>query len=468
MASVVSHRDDVEIRESGFTVRHARRADLEPAVALIRKVLAEDIKTPYMPRYHFDLDQPEIVYLDNPRHALFVAVDDSSGDVMGATAVRTGGPVSPPFPSWFTRRYVWETTAQLYRVYIAREHRRRGVASALVEAARRFVVADGGYADIYLHTDASVPGAEPFWRSVARLTYDARVDGDPSAAVHFELPMHAPLPRYRDAEPVAAVDWRDWYWRWERQQSAYIAFREERFAVMLDVLGALMPDEFTVIDLMCGPGAITRRVVERFPRAHVIAVDLDPLLIAVGRGALEDADGRIRWEEADLQDEMWPQRLGIERVDAVLSTTAIHWLPAGGIVDLYRRLAGVIRPGGILMNGDQMDFVESRPVLRRVAQDLREEHRRHSSEMGAESWDQWWLALREVPGLEELFAKRDRRFAWRAGERERAMGAERTDDIAPNRHTHFEVHRAALLDAGFREVDVVWQHLGNRVLTAIR
>jgi hypothetical protein len=36
------------------------------------------------------------------------------------------------------------------------------------------------------------------------------------------------------------------------------------------------------------------------------------------------------------------------------------------------------------------------------------------------------------------------------------------------RSTHIDLHRAALLDAGFREVDVVWQWLTNRVLLAVR
>ncbi|NTV64812.1 MAG: hypothetical protein HGA65_14965, partial [Oscillochloris sp.] len=31
-----------------------------------------------------------------------------------------------------------------------------------------------------------------------------------------------------------------------------------------------------------------------------------------------------------------------------------------------------------------------------------------------------------------------------------------------------EVHRAALIDAGFDQVDTIWQHFDNRVLLAIR
>jgi len=50
-------------------------------------------------------------------------------------------------------------------------------------------------------------------------------------------------------------------------------------------------------------------------------------------------------------------------------------------------------------------------------------------------------------------AERERRFAWKA-----------TGGHAPI----FEVHAAVLHDAGFREVGVIWQAMGNQVLMAVR
>ena len=43
---------------------------------------------------------------------------------------------------------------------------------------------------MYLHTDASVPGAEAFWRSLpTREVYDGRPD--PFHTVHFEIDVDA-------------------------------------------------------------------------------------------------------------------------------------------------------------------------------------------------------------------------------------------------------------------------------------
>jgi hypothetical protein len=64
-----------------------------------------------------------------------------------------------------------------------------------VDTARLFVAADGGYATIYLHTNASVLGAEAFWRSMPTVeVYDGRGNRDGySQALHFELSiLHSP------------------------------------------------------------------------------------------------------------------------------------------------------------------------------------------------------------------------------------------------------------------------------------
>jgi GNAT superfamily N-acetyltransferase len=178
---------------SGFGVRMAGTDDLAGAVAVIRRVLHEDMGYPYRPDWHFDIDDPRTWYLDNPRHALFVAVDDGTRKVIGATGVMAGGPKSPPHPRWLAERYHPATTAQLFRVYIDRDQRRRGVARALVEAARRFVAAEGGYRVLYLHTDAiATPQAEHFWRAMDTTEiYDGRGKGEPSQALHFELALPA-------------------------------------------------------------------------------------------------------------------------------------------------------------------------------------------------------------------------------------------------------------------------------------
>jgi trans-aconitate methyltransferase len=254
-----------------------------------------------------------------------------------------------------------------------------------------------------------------------------------------------------------------WYARWEAQQDGVVDRRAERFEVMLGVVDAVVDTtrEFTVLDLASGPAGISARVLERFPSARCVAVDLDPVLLAIGRGAHGDGDGRLRWVEQDLRDASWPDTVraaaGRDHVDAVLTSTALHWIPGGALIDAYRGCADLLVAGGVLVNADNMDPPAARPVLRRLA-DAAAATVTTAAEAGAaagghEGWEEWWDAVAASPALAALHRERTERYAWR----------DRTEH-----RPGLAVHVAALEEAGFREVDTVWQRFRNRVLVAIR
>jgi GNAT superfamily N-acetyltransferase len=142
----------------------------------------------YRPEWHFDVIDLEGTYLRPTRHALFVAT--KGDEVIGTTAVRAAAPKSPPHPRFLAERYPEDTTAQLFRVYVHPEHRRYGLARAMVDAAVQFVAEQPAYHALYLHTDTRVAGTEQFWHTVAVPVYDSR-DGDQGTfqTVHFEIPI---------------------------------------------------------------------------------------------------------------------------------------------------------------------------------------------------------------------------------------------------------------------------------------
>jgi trans-aconitate methyltransferase len=250
------------------------------------------------------------------------------------------------------------------------------------------------------------------------------------------------------------VDWHSWLRRWDVQQTGYLPDREARFTAMFDVLEALLPDEFVALDLACGPGAISQRLLARFPKARCVAVDLDPVLLTMGQSVLGTMGGRLRWVEADLTTPEWVVQLGEAQVDAVLSTTALHWLPAAHLLRVYRQLGELVRPGGVVLNGDNMKFRLSMATFQRVADAVKARQEEDAfRRRGVEDWTEWWQALAAEPALTELLEERQRRFAWRTIDEHRPL---------------YDVHEAALHDAGFREVGVIWQYMCNRVLMAIR
>ena len=135
----------------------------------------------------------------------------------------------------------------------------------------------------------------------------------------------------------AVAEWaRDHLESWDRQQASYINRREDRFAVMLDVLAETVPEDALVVDLACGPG-VDRWVLRRFPRMSCLAVDYDPMLLKLGRLALADGD-RVTFREADLSDPTWIRGSGwsaaargavLDRVALAAGRRAEPGLPRG-------------------------------------------------------------------------------------------------------------------------------------------
>jgi SAM-dependent methyltransferase len=261
------------------------------------------------------------------------------------------------------------------------------------------------------------------------------------------------------AEPatLGLSDARDWITRWERQQEVYLADREDRFTALIDAVeeAAGRPDPL-VLDLGCGPGSLAVRLLARLPGATVVAVDADPVTLSLGRAAYADVPG-LRFMDVDLRSPGWEASLGLEpgrQADAVVSTTALHWLSAAELRELYRAVAGLLRPGGVFLDGDNLRREETEnPVLARLERTLEErEDQRRFPDGHAEDWGQWWQAVAADPVLAGAAAERDRRSVHHHGPESTALA----------------VHAGALRAAGFAEVGTIWQRGSNRLLAAVR
>jgi SAM-dependent methyltransferase len=205
-----------------------------------------------------------------------------------------------------------------------------------------------------------------------------------------------------------------------------------------------------VLDLGCGPGSLSARVLDRLPGASVVAIDADPVLLAIGRGALGARTG-LTFVDADLRGDWVASLPSPGSYDAAVSTTALHWLGLEQLLQLYHVLAGVLRPGGVFLDGDRLDFDHDQRAIAAGARQVRPEW--PDAPEGAEDYDAWWAAAVAEPGLTGEVAERARRW--------------QTHPHEDEAHS-YEFHRSALFSAGFAEAGTVWQHLANRVLISIR
>ncbi|MGQ4514002.1 methyltransferase domain-containing protein [Streptomyces sp. DW26H14] len=261
------------------------------------------------------------------------------------------------------------------------------------------------------------------------------------------------------SETSQAANWEDWTERWDKQQTAYLPVREQRFDVMSTVTTMLRGEDCTILDLACGPGSLSKRFLSLHPRSRSIGIDFDPVLLELAARTIGDMEGRLTLLRADVTDPDWIDLLAGRPVDAVLTTTALHWLTADQLVRLYRQLADMLSPGAVLLNGDHMAFDVHQPTLQRVASTIKEERWSGAfSAEGGEDYDQWWTALENysdsLPSAERLPFE------------ERRQGAGRHQPV--KRRPGLDLHASSLRDAGFAEVGVIWANLDNRLLMAVR
>ena len=103
---------------------------------------------------------------------------------------------------------------------------------------------------------------------------------------------------------------------------------------------ALAGDE-RVLDAGCGSGRVTRMLLERLPRGHVVAVDQSLSMVEHAREALADS-GRTTVLQSDLTELTLD-----EPVDAVFSSAVFHWV--ADHERLFARMHDALRGGGRLV-----------------------------------------------------------------------------------------------------------------------
>lgn len=239
---------------------------------------------------------------------------------------------------------------------------------------------------------------------------------------------------------------------WELQQNAYVRHRAERFRIIMDALDYARPNVTSVLDLGAGLGSFSKLLLQRFPDVGVIAVDYDPALLTLARHNLAEYAHRVTFIEADLRDPAWTAGIGAVKPDAVVSSTALHWLPTHTLVGLYSNLTSVLNPQGLFFNADHLSY-STGPFFQNVSTLDDKAAQQAAFDSGVPDWDAWWKQLRETDGFAQLVAERDRRFAEDAPE---------NLDLTPTMHTE------ALRVAGFSEVGTVWQYFDDYVVYGVR
>ncbi len=143
----------------------------------------------------------------------------------------------------------------------------------------------------------------------------------------------------------------------------YLKFEDERGRPFADLLARIAriahPRPRHVVDLGCGPGNMTAKLLDRWPDARILGVDNSAEMIERARALA--IPGRLDFVRQDVRD--WRPDAP---VDVLLSNATLQWVP--GHADLFPRFIDSLAPGGVFAFQVPGNFAEpSHTILARLA-----------------------------------------------------------------------------------------------------
>jgi tRNA (cmo5U34)-methyltransferase len=198
-----------------------------------------------------------------------------------------------------------------------------------------------------------------------------------------------------------------------------------RYRDLLETLASYLPPSASqVAELGCGTGALTVLLLERFPRAHVTAVDAASRMIDLARRRVGVAADNVSWVVSEFESLELPQAA----YDLVTGSMSLHHL--ADKAPLYAAVRRSLRTTGLFVFADE---------LTGAFEHLERLH-----------WDAW-----------EGFARAPGHLS----------DAEMTDMLRHVReHDRYETlarQLELLREAGFAAADCAWRYLNYAVFVAL-
>src|SRR5688572_29400326 len=255
------------------------------------------------------------------------------------------------------------------------------------------------------------------------------------------------------SDPVGTHDWHSQQYVQEWIASQRDDNRVALLHRMIDLI-PLDPDgEIRVLDIGGGYGAVTKVLLESFPRARVVLQDFSEPMLDEARQRLSNYSDSVSFVQSDLMTPAWSVELGGE-FDAVVSSRAIHNVRfPDRIRAIYAEVFAKVAPGGCFLNFDEV--VAAGPLVAKAEQHAQlMSRRRHLYEQSRQ------LHPLDSPELTGSSRRRMETHSHASEEDERRIAEQEPNTVANQLHW--------LVEAGFKEADCPWRDGNRAILAAFR
>ena len=156
-------------------------------------------------------------------------------------------------------------------------------------------------------------------------------------------------------DPLRQHDWNseEYVEDWAQRQMRNETLRAKQFALLAGLLPFDREATFRFMDVGCGYGALSKFLLETFPRSTAVCHDGSAAMANLGGERMKDLQGRFEYVISDFSKRDW-SRVADGEFDLVVSCNAIHNVRAGETIRaVYEEIFGRVRSGGRFFNLDR-------------------------------------------------------------------------------------------------------------------
>lgn len=130
-----------------------------------------------------------------------------------------------------------------------------------------------------------------------------------------------------------------------------------RYDEMLEVITRCVPiTTRRILELGCGTGELSLKILQRFPEVQVIALDYSPRMLEFAANKVTASGYQQRWTGIEADFGEWaehPEKVDIgSEFDVCVSSLAIHHLHDEMKFKLFQRIVKSLSPNGYFWNAD--------------------------------------------------------------------------------------------------------------------
>lgn len=215
---------------------------------------------------------------------------------------------------------------------------------------------------------------------------------------------------------------------YDKQQKIYIPRYDEILSILVSTIPFNKNKKINVLDLGCGTGNLSLKILKSFPNAKVTCLDLSNEMLNVVKGKLKRYKNRVEFIYHDFGEE------NIKGFyDAILSSFAIHHLTNDKKRKLFKGIYNALKFSGCFFNADLV-LTESK-ILGKMYEKILNKHLDKAL---------WSGRITKEEIKRRLIAKKKHKHKGK----EIDIPAKSEDQIK------------WLKDANFSDVDCVWKYLG--------